>query len=434
MKTLDYWLGEAKTYKMNISNRDEDYLVKDHNPKTLGLFKKQGYYNLLLKARNEILVELDKLEHLGEPREHFEIIEVPANELQESPYTRSLAAYTLSQNDLFEAGGFKHTLFRYLSPISIFKSAISRFQEEKDLLNQKLPCLESNSIFVVTDCERWDLLRVLITGPSCTDYANGMYMFDVVCTSNYPQSPPQVLLLTNGRCKVKFHKNLTETGEVIVPLLTKGTWKPNHHLIDLLLEIQDLFRTSYKTESNNEEDLIKSRTAQAIIRYNNLCYAMIDMINHPPNEFADLVPLHFEMKKKEILKDLGDWISDAPALVPQNDELLSNPHTVQLFTQEGYSNLLQIVNQEISSILDDFGEGGSENSYCEEENFSDEAESANAEENDLSSSSSEEEYKDKEEYIPPKSVLYIGGAQTKTTNQENLIKNGDLLIKTSKNP
>mmetsp|Transcript_2228 Transcript_2228/g.2075 ORF Transcript_2228/g.2075 Transcript_2228/m.2075 type:complete len:320 (+) Transcript_2228:608-1567(+) len=250
MKTLDAWIEDAKSYKMKITNKEEDYLVKDHNPKTISMFKKHGFYNLLVKVRNEILTEIDKLEILGEPRVLYEMLEIP-DENAEEPYTRSLSAYSYSHQDLFEAGGFRHSLFRYLAPIGHFNNVKARFQEEKDLLTQKLPCVGNNSIFVVSDNERWDLLRVLVSGPSGTDYSSGLYLFDIVCTSSYPDAPPQVILVTNGRCKVKFHHNLTESGEVVVPLLT-GKWNSDCHILDLLLEIQDLFKTSYSVETSDE--------------------------------------------------------------------------------------------------------------------------------------------------------------------------------------
>lgn len=66
------------------------------------------------------------------------------------------------------------------------------------------------------------MLRVMITGPDETPYANGCFLFDIYLPSQYPQVAPRVQFLTTGDGKIRFNPNLYECGRVCLSLL--GTW------------------------------------------------------------------------------------------------------------------------------------------------------------------------------------------------------------------
>lgn len=57
-------------------------------------------------------------------------------------------------------------------------------------------------------------MKVLITGPSDTPYANGCFEFDVFFPADYNTSPPYVNLLTTGNHSVRFNPNLYNDGKV----------------------------------------------------------------------------------------------------------------------------------------------------------------------------------------------------------------------------
>ena len=67
-----------------------------------------------------------------------------------------------------------------------------------------LPVEYGSSCFCRVINDRLDLLRVMITGPDETPYANGCFFFDVNLTGTYPKTSPAVQFLTTGGGKYRF--------------------------------------------------------------------------------------------------------------------------------------------------------------------------------------------------------------------------------------
>jgi len=67
-----------------------------------------------------------------------------------------------------------------------------------------LPVEYGSSCFCRVINDRLDLLRVMITGPDETPYANGCFFFDVNLTGSYPKTAPAVQFLTTGGGKYRF--------------------------------------------------------------------------------------------------------------------------------------------------------------------------------------------------------------------------------------
>ena len=45
-----------------------------------------------------------------------------------------------------------------------------------------------------------------------------------------------------------------------------------------------------------------------VVRHANMEFAIADMIENPPVEFADVVRRHFSIKKKKVLETLEKWV------------------------------------------------------------------------------------------------------------------------------
>lgn len=56
---------------------------------------------------------------------------------------------------------------------------VKRLAQEAVTLSTSLPLSYSSSVFVRCDTDRLDIMKVLITGPADTPYANGCFEFDV---------------------------------------------------------------------------------------------------------------------------------------------------------------------------------------------------------------------------------------------------------------
>ena len=65
-------------------------------------------------------------------------------------------------------------------------------------------------------------MRSIITGASETPYSYGCFLFEIVYHDTFPQSPPEMKILTNGGNAVRFNPNLYSNGFVCLSLL--GTW------------------------------------------------------------------------------------------------------------------------------------------------------------------------------------------------------------------
>ncbi|CAK5092025.1 unnamed protein product [Meloidogyne enterolobii] len=100
--------------------------------------------------------------------------------------------YATSLNSMASAGG------------SALGKRTRRLAQEIVSLSSSLPLSFSSGVFVRTCEERLDAMKVLITGPSDTPYANGCFEFDVFFPPDYPNVPMQMNLETTGNRTVRF--------------------------------------------------------------------------------------------------------------------------------------------------------------------------------------------------------------------------------------
>lgn len=101
-----------------------------------------------------------------------------------------------------------------------------------------------DGIYVRYGESRPDMLKVLIIGPKNTPYEHGIFLFDILCGSDFPTAPPKVQFLTTGGGKVRFNPNLYANGKVCLSLI--GTWNgqgwvPNvSTILQVLVSIQSM--------------------------------------------------------------------------------------------------------------------------------------------------------------------------------------------------
>uniref|UniRef100_A0A182SDH3 UBIQUITIN_CONJUGAT_2 domain-containing protein n=1 Tax=Anopheles maculatus TaxID=74869 RepID=A0A182SDH3_9DIPT len=202
---------------------------------------------------------------------------------------------------------------------------VKRLAQETVTLSTSLPLSYSSSVFVRCDTDRLDIMKVLITGPAETPYANGCFEFDVYFPPDYPNSPMMINLETTGRNTVRFNPNLYNDGKVCLSVLNTWHGRPeekwNAHtssFLQVLVSIQSLilvpepyfnepgFERSRGTPTGTHSSReYNSNIYQACVRY-----AMLEQLRHPCPCFQDVIHAHFWLKRNEICSQIEEWIAE----------------------------------------------------------------------------------------------------------------------------
>jgi len=130
-----------------------------------------------------------------------------------------------------------------LSNISCLRKLLAELNRMEYEDGEQLPGGEA-PIWLRYDDECPQYMRAIITGPSSTPYAHGLFAFDIYVPDSYPNVAPKVQLLTTGGGVMRFSPNLYANGKVCLSLL--GTWSgpkwdPGHSsILQILVSIQGL--------------------------------------------------------------------------------------------------------------------------------------------------------------------------------------------------
>jgi len=203
---------------------------------------------------------------------------------------------------------------------------VTRLGREISGLMKDLPLSSSSSVFVRVDDERMMVWRALITGPDDTPYAGGCFLFDLYFPPTYPAVAPQVKLRTTGGGTVRFNPNLYNCGKVCLSLL--GTWQGGKGegwtpglstALQVFVSIQSLIlvpdpyfnEPGYERTINTDEGRKQSRAYNVAIREACIRYAMLDILRHPPREFAAVTAAHFRLRAPYILRTVDAWVEEA---------------------------------------------------------------------------------------------------------------------------
>lgn len=248
-----------------------------------------------------------------------------------STITEESKAHKLYEENLSEyaVNSLKMENHHYLScsqkNSSTNSNKIKRLTNEMKNISTSLPIYYSNSIFVRYDESKIDMMKAIIMGADSTPYAHGAYLYDIYFEDTYPTTPPKVNLMTTGGNKIRFNPNLYNNGYVCLSLLGtwsggKGeTWTKESNLLQVLLSIQSLVMTedviynepSYGSGRNNALYKKQDIGYKNIVKYGNVKYAMIGMLNNPPKGFEEVIKRHFFYKKYDIIRTCDQWVEEA---------------------------------------------------------------------------------------------------------------------------
>ncbi|CAK9018060.1 unnamed protein product [Durusdinium trenchii] len=200
---------------------------------------------------------------------------------------------------------------------------LASVQQEFAGLASMLPLNASSAVLVRSGQQHQQLWRALITGPAETPYSGGCFIFDIYFPWSYPNTPPQVRLLTTGRDTVCFNPNLYSNGKVCLSLL--GTWQgetaeqwdsQTSRAVQVLISIQSLILVSqpyfnepgFEREIGTEPGERRSREYNRSVKENCIRWAMIDVLKNPKKEFTEAIKLHFKLQAEEIEATIQAWI------------------------------------------------------------------------------------------------------------------------------
>ena len=179
-----------------------------------------------------------------------------------------------------------------------------RLAQETVTLSNSLPLSFSSSVFVRCDEERLDVMKVLITGPQDTPYANGCFEFDVFFPADYPDSPPMINLQTTGNQTVRFNPNLYHDGKVCLSILNTWHGRPEERwngqtssFLQVLVSIQSLIlvgepyfnEPGYERSRGTPAGTASSIEHDANIRQATVKWGMLEMIKKPSPCFKEVI-------------------------------------------------------------------------------------------------------------------------------------------------
>ncbi|CAD6189182.1 unnamed protein product [Caenorhabditis auriculariae] len=277
--------------------------------------------------------------------------------------------------------GLQMQTFRQAFKISImiYPSILTkRIAKELASMTNALPLNASNSIFVCVDEGRCDIIKVLISGPDDTPYANGLFEFDIFFPTGYPFAPPKCSFLTTGAGNVRFNPNLYNDGKICLSIL--GTWEgrpeekwnPYCSLIQVLVSIQGLIfvkdpyfnEPGFEKYQGTEKGDDYSRKYNLQIEHATLNYAIREQFKNPPAHFKQVVERHFWLKRHAIIEQAKKWMVEMRKDVAETEK---NPRRKESIS---FENVYNPFNQErvVQQLINEFSsmtcpmENGQENS------------------------------------------------------------------------
>ncbi|RZB54439.1 UQ con domain containing protein, partial [Asbolus verrucosus] len=196
---------------------------------------------------------------------------------------------------------------------------VNALQREYKLLKESLP----SGVWVRTYDNRTDLLSVMIRGPAKTPYEDGLFLFDIQLSSDYPRNPPSVHFISY--ISEALNPNLYVEGKVCVSLL--GTWMgrgsevwgPNSTLLQLIVSIQGLIlvaepyynEAGYERQTHTQQGYENSRTYNEFVIL-KLVQSMSELLNASPKVFREEVLAHFQANGERMCERLMKYCEDDP--------------------------------------------------------------------------------------------------------------------------
>lgn len=211
------------------------------------------------------------------------------------------------------------------------KKCYKRMSNEIPSLIDSLSISEDSSVLVAIDKQKPNCLRFLITGPSDTPYARGIFIFDAYCDYRYPNAPPEIYLVNYPSwCDDDFNPFMYDDGAVCLSLLgsyigsdphESERWNPKiSTLSQVIISIQSLIfvehpyfnESGYEKSRGTPEGDLESKKYNNNVRVATVGEGMIDVIENIDkySQFKEAIMTHFYVQRQKILKQCDEWINE----------------------------------------------------------------------------------------------------------------------------
>ncbi|XP_057419049.1 putative ubiquitin-conjugating enzyme E2 38 [Lotus japonicus] len=190
---------------------------------------------------------------------------------------------------------------------NIMNNTKKSIMKEWKILEQNLP----ESIYVRVYDQRIDLMRAVIIGAAGTPYHDGLFFFDIVFPSDYPNNPPKVHFISFGQ---RLNPNFYPNDTVCLSLLNTWRGKKNEKwnpsmstCLQLLLSLQGLVlnenpffnEPGFAIFTHDFFDFLP-RTYTELV-YRHTCYINMHLLQKPPKNFDTFIKSHFCNRAAAIL-------------------------------------------------------------------------------------------------------------------------------------
>ena len=257
--------------------------------------------------------------------------------------------YNMFESEIFKMYSNDLNGFYYKEHINIDSDKLARLKKEFSIIKKCISVNPEASMFFWIEKNNLYKMRFIITGPSNTPYDQGLYIFDMSLTKEFPEKPPLVHFSNNGG--VRFNPNLYNCGKVCLSLL--GTWKGDKGetwnsststFFQILVSIQSQIlidepffnEPGFEKQIGKEQGIKNSKEYNDNIRQYNLDYAINSLIdgilsnNENYFEFEYIIKNYFKYKKDKILEILNKWETEFTDNYKKNKFIVSKNKFIEL--------------------------------------------------------------------------------------------------------
>ncbi len=336
---INYFQNEEIT-KSNVSLLDK--LIFDN----YDVFESAENFNQLLKLIQTYIDENDMMcslinTKLIETKNSVLLNDLPKtnNDVKKNIFTE------MFEQDIFKMYPEEFTKFYYEQTTYMNSDILTRLKKEFNIIKKSIVANQEASIFFWVEKNKLDRMRFIVSGPSNTPYDQGLYIFDMTLSKEYPMKPPLVHFSNNGG--VRFNPNLYNCGKVCLSLL--GTWRgekgeswnsTTSTFFQILISIQSQIlidepyfnEPSYEKNIGRLDGITKSKEYNDDIRQYNLDHAMNGLIEGKTKypEFENIIKNYFKFKKNKIIEILNKWELDYTDITKKNKFIESKNKFIKL--------------------------------------------------------------------------------------------------------